>query len=217
MSTWSSLSAAAQNKATTLYQNLLSFWNNPAGVSALMGNIWHESGGTFDGRICENYTEADLDGYCQQYTDDVNDGTITRTQFENAGWGYGLNQWTYHTRRLGLYDYCFNNNYNNIGSNLMQTNYIYIEITGGYPITEDAIENATSNTIDAYTEVIELDYYSPADPSASLADRQQDAREIYNNLSGLPPIPPGPQPSGQMDILILKHFIDKNHKKGYII
>jgi len=219
MSTWSSLSAAAQARATTLYQALLSFWNNPSGVSALMGNIWHESAGTFDGRIVQSYTEADLDGFCQDYTDDVNDGTISESQFVNGGpggGGYGLCQWTYFSRKQGLYDYNISSGTNNIGDNTMQTEYIQIEIEGGYSGTRSAILNSTESTIDQTTEVIELNYFGPADPYSSLPDRQQDAREIYNNLSGLPPIPPGPTPGLRDDILFLKHFIDQNHKIRYI-
>lgn len=219
MSTWSSLSAAAQAKATTLYQALLSFWNNDAGVSALMGNIWHESAGTFDGRIVQSYKEADLDGFCQDYTDDVNDGTISESQFVNGGpggGGYGLCQWTYFTRKQALYDYNISSGTNNIGDNTMQTNFIGIEFPG-YTVSYNALISATENNIDSVTETILNDYFNPLDPSASIADRQQDAREIYNNLSGLPPIPPGPTPGLKDDILFLKHFIDKNHKKGYII
>ena len=218
MSTWSSLSASAQAKATTLYQALLSFWNNDAGVSALMGNIWHESGGTFDGRIVQGYTEADLNGFCQDYTDDVNDGTISESQFVNGGpngGGYGLCQWTYYTRKQGLYDFNLSGGYNNIGDNTMQTNYIHQEFPG-YTTSYTALLSATENNIDSVTETIELNYFGPADPYASLADRQQDAREIYNNLSGLPPIPPGPTPGLRDDILFLKHFIDQNHKRRYI-
>lgn len=217
MSTWSSLSAAAQAKATTLYQALLSFWNNPSGVSALMGNIWHESASTFDGRIVQGYGEADLTGFCQDYTDDVNDGTISESSFVNGGpngGGYGLCQWTYFTRKQGLYDYNISSGTNNIGDNTMQTYYIHQELPG-YPSAYNALITATENNIDLVTETIELIYFGPADPYSSLADRQQNAREIYNNLSGLPPIPPGPTP-GHNDILFLKHFIDFNHKRRYI-
>lgn len=218
MSTWSSLSAAAQAKATTLYQALLSFWNNDAGVSALMGNIWHESGGTFDGRIVQNYHESDLDGFCQDYTDDVNDGTVTESQFVNGGpggGGYGLCQWTYPSRKQALYDYNISSGTNNIGDNTMQTNFIGIEFPG-YTDSYNALISATIDNIDSVTEIILNDYFNPLDPSQSIADRQQDAREIYNNLSGLPPIPPGPTPGLRDDILFLKHFIDQNHKRRYI-
>lgn len=221
MSNWNDLSAAAQQKAQQIYQILLSFYNNPAGVSAMMGNIWHESGGTFDGRILQGYHESDLNGYCQDYTEDVNDGTISRYDFVHSnnpnGNGYGLCQWTDYGRKGGLYDYNLAGQYNDIGDNVMQLYYLDIELQDSYYSPSlNAILTADENTIDSATETILLNFFAPLDPSVSLADRQQDAREVYNNCSGLPPIPPGPIP-GAIDILILKHYIDKNHKKGYII
>ena len=151
--------------------------------------------------------------------DEVNNGTISESSFVNGGpngGGYGLCQWTYSTRKQGLYDYNISSGTNNIGSNQMQTEYIQIEIEGGYTTTKNAILNATDQNIDQTTETIELNYFGPADPYSSLADRQQDAREIYNNLSGLPPIPPGPPSGNTLDIWLLKHFIDKN-RRGFII
>jgi hypothetical protein len=162
MSTWSSLSPAAQAKATTLYQALLSFWNNPSGVSALMGNIWHESAGTFDGRIVQSYTEADLDGFCQDYTDDVNDGTISESQFVNGGpggGGYGLCQWTYSSRKQGLYDYNISSGTNNIGDNTMQTE--YTESLRRWTVLEFTMQHlaglqAKKVTWRAYTSILNL-------------------------------------------------------------
>lgn len=211
---WTDLSLDAQNKATQIYQWLLSFYNNDAGVSAIMGNMWVESAGTFDGRICEGYQESDLDGFCETYTEEVDDGTISRSQFETANWGYGLMQWTWSSRRVGLYDYCFNNGYTTIGYNLMQVEYIDYELTSGsYDIAYNAVINADPNDIDTATYLFMDNYLSPGDPH--LPAREEAARSIYNALSGLPPIPPIP-PGRLIDILVLKHFIDANHKRRYI-
>ena len=211
---WSDLSVSAQNKATQIYQWLLSYYGSAAGVSAIMGNMWIESAATFDGRICENYNESDLDTYCEQYTEDVDDGIITRSQFENAGWGYGLMQWTWSSRRVGLYDFCFNNGYTSIGYSGMQVDYIYYEMTtdSSYATSYNAAINATEDNIDQTTQTIMTNYLRPDPGSANLPGRQEASRSIYNALSGLPPIPPGPPVPSIDDILFLKHFINRNYK-----
>ena len=46
------------------------------------------------------------------------------------------------------------------------------------------------------------------------SDNRVTAAEYwFNEFGGIPPTPP----AGLDDILVFKHFIDKNHKKGYII
>ena len=219
MSNWSDLSAGAQSKCTALYQLLLSFYNNPAGVSAMLGNIWKESWSTFDGRIVQGYQESDLDGFCQTYVDEVNDGTISRYDFchngPNGG-GFGLCQWTYFTRKEGLYDYNIAGQYNDISDYVMQMYWMDIELNEStYQSSLNAILTADENTIDSTTQTIMDNYFRPDAQYADLAGRQQNAREVYNHCSGLPPIPPGPIP-GSIDILFLKHFIDQNHKRRYI-
>ena len=215
MSNWNDLSSAAQSKCTALYQLLLSFYNNPAGVSAMLGNIWKESGSTFDGRIVQGYYESDLDGFCQQYVDDVNDGTISEYDFVHNGPngnGFGLCQWTSYGRKEGLYDYNIAGLYNDISNYVMQMYWMDIELNNSYQPSLNAILTADENTIDSTTRTIMNDFFRPSAQYADLAGRQQNAREVYNHCSGLPPIPPGPIP-GSIYILILKHYIDKNHKR----
>lgn len=78
-------------------------------AAGVLGNLFHESGlrtnnleGIFEGKL--GYTD-------KSYTEAVNNGTYTREQFisdhtrKNCGAGYGLAQWTYNTRKAGLYDF----------------------------------------------------------------------------------------------------------------
>lgn len=218
---WSDLSSQQQSRATALYQLLLSYFGNDAGVSAIMGNIWIESASTFDGRIVQGQGESTLDSYCQNYVDDVNDGTISENDFVYngpGGGGFGLCQWTWNARKQGLYDFCFNGGYNDIGNTSMQAAWIDTEMRSGYQSTYSVVTSATESSLYNATVYVMANYEQPADQSQTAKnDRYSAAVAIYNALSGLPPIPPGPIPGLKDDILILKHFIDKNRKLGYII
>lgn len=82
-------------------------------AAGVMGNIKAES--SFNCKNLEGSFETggkNSIGYTDEtYTDAINDGTYTREQFisdhykDNCGAGYGLAQWTWNTRKAGLYDY----------------------------------------------------------------------------------------------------------------
>lgn len=105
-------------------------------VAGVMGNIYAESGfktnnleGTFEGIL--GYTD-------ETYTEAVNNGTYTKAQFisdhtsSNCGAGYGLAQWTYYTRKQGLYEYCKSKGVS-IDDADAQVEYLLAEIAGSGP------------------------------------------------------------------------------------
>ena len=71
--------------------------------AGIMANIFVESG--FKPDNVQNSFEKRL-GTDAEYTKKVNERTYTREQFANDSAGYGLCQWTYHTRKSALYDFC---------------------------------------------------------------------------------------------------------------
>ena len=71
--------------------------------AGIMANIFVESG--FKPDNLQNSFEKRL-GSDADYTKKVNERVYTREQFANDSAGYGLCQWTYHTRKSALYDFC---------------------------------------------------------------------------------------------------------------
>ena len=79
---------------------------NDFGVAGLMGNLYAESG--LNPMNLENIYNTKL-GYTDEgYTKAVDNGTYKDFITDCAG--YGLAQWTYHTRKKGLYNMAKNLN-----------------------------------------------------------------------------------------------------------
>ena len=76
-----------------------------AGACAMMGNMYCESALRSD-------NVQDGMGYTDKaYTEAVDSGAITRDSFSSDQRGYGLCQWTFHTRKLELWNMTVGNGY----------------------------------------------------------------------------------------------------------
>ena len=111
-STGSSAPAAAANapisanlKGNTAQEQIWNYLHdmglNDIGAAGVMGNIAQESG--YSANNLQNSYESKV-GNDQQYTQNVDNGSISRDSFANDGAGYGIVQFTYHTYKEGLYD-----------------------------------------------------------------------------------------------------------------
>ncbi len=76
-----------------LWTALLAFIGNPYGTAGLMGNIQAESG--FNPGSVEKRSGLSGDKYVS---------TVSRDEFVNDGYGFGLCQWTYKLHKARLYD-----------------------------------------------------------------------------------------------------------------
>ena len=72
---------------------------NEIGVCALMGNLYVES------HLMPNYLEG-VGTKSDDYIRRVWNGEISKDEFCHDGKGFGLPQWTYWSRKQGLYDLC---------------------------------------------------------------------------------------------------------------
>lgn len=70
---------------------------SPAGACAMMGNMWAESG-LRSNNVQDNCPMSDSD-----YTYNVDNGIISKWQFETDRYGYGLCQWTLDSRKDALF------------------------------------------------------------------------------------------------------------------
>lgn len=131
---------------------------NAFGVAGLMGNLQAESG-LRPNNLENRYASAS--GWSDEgYTAAVDSGVITRDMFQD-GWGYGLAQWTYWSRKRDLYDYAKKRGAS-IGDLDMQLEYLWAEL-GQYRSVLTTLLNARS--VREASDAVLLDFEKPANQS----------------------------------------------------
>lgn len=147
---------------------------NDYSCAGLMGNLYAES--DLNPKNMENAYERKLVYTDESYTQSVDNGTITREEFANHGFGYGLAQWTWHTRRRALYDYVKSKGVS-IGDLEAQLEYLYQELSTSYKSVLSTLKNATS-ILEASNAVL-LKFECPADQSVSVQNKRASYGQKY--------------------------------------
>ena len=152
-----------------LYENI----KNKYGVAGLMGNLYAESGlspinlqNTYNTKL--NYTD-------QGYTDAVDKGEYNNFIKDSAG--YGLAQWTYWSRKEGLYVYAKSKGAS-VGDLATQLEYLMKELKESYSTSVlTPLKNA--KTVRSASDVVLLKFEKPADQSSSVQKKRADFGQIY--------------------------------------
>ena len=112
---------------------------NEYGVAGLMGNLKAES--ALKSINLQNGYEKKLGYTDTTYTDAVDNGTYE--DFVTDAAGYGLAQWTYHSRKAALLKFAQSRNAS-IGNLEMQMDYLWKELSQTYTGTLSVLKSATS-------------------------------------------------------------------------
>lgn len=179
----------ANTNTQYIYDYLCSQIGNEYGVCALMGNLQAESG-ILSYRLQGDFTS----GYTKslQYTESVDNGTITREQFGTDSKGYGLAQWTSSNRKLGYYDHCISQG-KSIGDTDCAVQYLMIELNSpSYSNVLMALRNATS--IRDASDIVLKYYESPKDQSENVKRYRASLGITLYNIYATGIIPPMPDP-----------------------
>lgn len=147
---------------------------NDYSCAGLMGNLQAESG--LNPKNMENSYERKLDYTDESYTQSVDNGTITKEEFANHNFGYGIAQWTWHTRRRALYEYAKSKG-TSIGDLTMQLEYLYQELSTSYKSVLSTLKNATS-ILEASNAVL-LKFECPYDQSVSVQNKRASYGQKY--------------------------------------
>ena len=132
----------------SIYNQLIKAGMSPAGACGLMGNMNAESA-----MRANNAQDGMTPLSDAEYTARVDNGTYTN--FVRDAVGYGLCQWTYWTRKQGLFDLARSKGVS-IGNEALQVEYAVQEIKTGYPglwkflCTTDDIQEAASRVCKEY-------------------------------------------------------------------
>ena len=150
------------------------FGGEVCAVFGILGNIKAES--NCRGDNLQNSYEKKLGFTDETYTAAIDNGSYTVEQFKNDHAGYGLCQWTFWSRKQGLYDY-WKEYYpdRSISYIPMQVAFLYNEIS-------TALENKLLNaqTVEETARIFMLDFEKPANQSEENIQRRcQIARDLY--------------------------------------
>ena len=138
-----------------------------AGTAGLMGNLFAESG--LRPENMENYYEKEY-GYTDlTYTMAVDLGTYRYGSYDNAKdsfirdkAGYGLAQWTYWSRKQGLYEFAAARG-ESISTMSMQLDYLWMELQRDYGSVVTVLK--TTNSVQEASDIVLTDFERPKEQS----------------------------------------------------
>lgn len=129
----------------------------------------------------QNSYESKLNTTDAKYVADVDSGKYTNFVKDSAG--FGLFQWTYWSRKQGLYDFAKERGVS-IGDFQMQLEYFWKELSSNYGGVLTEMKNATD--IKYITDLMTKKYESPADQSeGALNKRVEYAKEAYAKYTAI--------------------------------
>lgn len=153
---------------------------NNYGVAGLMGNLYAES--ALNSKNLQNSYESKLGYTDSTYTTAVDNGKYTKDKFIHDSAGYGLAQWTYYSRKQGLYNLAKSRG-TSIGDLETQLTYCYNELSSKDHIgVFNTLKNA--KTLKEASDSVLLNYEKPANASSKSATRLSYAEKYYNQFVG---------------------------------
>lgn len=167
-----SVSLIGSNNEEKIWNYLYVQIKNVNGVAGLMGNLYAESGlspinlqNTYNTKL--NYTD-------QGYTNAVDNGEYSNFIKDSAG--YGLAQWTYWSRKEGLYTYAKSKGVS-VGDLGMQLEYLMKELTNSYATVLTTLKSA--KTIKVASNAVLTKFEKPADQGTQVQQKRAEYGQVY--------------------------------------
>ena len=137
-----------------------------AGATGIMGNLYAESG--LNPRVYERSKHKKIGLSDEEYIRKTNDGSYKN--FVNDKAGFGLAQWTYHTRKQALLNMCKGK----IGDINCQLSYLVKELSG-YKKLYSILKS--TNDVNTACDRVLLDYERPANAKGKINQRRGYCRK----------------------------------------
>ena len=153
-------SAGNISTAHNIWDRLMRAIGNPYGVAGLMGNLQAESG--LNPENLQNTGNRALGLSDAEYTAAVDTGKYTAEQFIHDGYGYGLAQWTYYSRKANLLNFAVGKGCS-IGDLDTQIEFLLDEIRYSYPQVWNML--VSTPYIREASDAVMLKYEKPANTS----------------------------------------------------
>lgn len=150
---------------------------NEYAIAGIIGNLNAES--ALRSTNLQQTYEKSLGYTDDTYTRAVDSGKYKN--FVNDKAGYGLAQWTYHTRKQKLLDFAKSEG-KSIGSASMQMEFLWKELTGGYKSVLNKLNKVTS--VREASNIMLFDFEAPANQDQSVQDKRAEYSEKYFDMYG---------------------------------
>ena len=172
-----------------IWSFLLGKIGNEYGVAGMMGNLYAESGLRPDN--LQNAYEKRLGYTDASYTAAVDNGTYKKFGTDSAG--YGLAQWTYHTRKKALLAFAQSKK-KSVGDLGMQLEFLYKELSESHKGVFADLKSA--KTILAASNSVLMKFERPANQSAAVQNKRAAyGQKFYDKYAGKTPVVPEQKPS----------------------
>lgn len=145
---------------------------SPAGAAGLMGNLYAES--ALSPTNLQNSYEKSLDMTDAEYTTAVDNGSYKRFAKDSAG--YGLAQWTYHTRKAALLAFCKAAGAS-IGDLAAQLDFLYKELSERYSGVLEVLK--TESSVRAASDLVLTKFERPRDMSEKVKVKRAGYGQKY--------------------------------------
>ena len=171
----------ADNKE--IYDALVAGGLTPAGAAGMMGNYNGEC--AMKSNNLQNTGNKKLNMTDAEYTAAVDNGTYTN--FAKDGHGYGLAQWTYHTRKAALLTFA-KQMAKSIGDSLMQVAFTLHELKS-YPAvlkvltTTNSVKEASDIVLTQFERPWVIIYGTEAEKEAAKDKRAAFAQKFYDKFA----------------------------------
>ena len=163
---------AGNTTAEKIWNFLKSNGLSDCGTAGLMGNLFAESG--LNPQNLQNSYEKKLGHTDASYTAAVDNGSYTN--FAKDAAGYGLAQWTYHTRKVALLEYAKAAG-KSISDLETQLGFLMKELTEGYKATLSVLK--TAQTVAAASNAVLTQFERPADQSDTVKAKRAEYGQKY--------------------------------------
>ena len=166
-------SAPAENAEKTIWDTLYAAIGNAYGTAGLMGNLYAES--ALKANNLQNTGNKKLGMTDEEYTAAVDSGSYAADTFIHDGYGYGLAQWTYYSRKDALLAYAKKKG-TSIGDLAAQLGFLISEIKG-YKSVWNTLTSAAS--VRAASDSVLTGYERPADQSEAVQVKRASYGQTY--------------------------------------
>lgn len=170
------MSLQGMNNEQKIWNYLKSKGLNDYGIAGMMGNIFCESG--LQSNNLQNNGNRKLGVTDDEFVVMVDSGTYSRATFINDGFGMGICQWTYKTRKAALYDFAKSKNAS-IADLEMQLEFLYKELSESYKTVLNELKCATS--VLAASNAVLTKFERPADMGTAVQTKRASYGQTYYN------------------------------------